>query len=639
MQVITLLKDIFGFESFKPGQQAVVEKIINQKSAVAIFPTGSGKSLCYQLPATQLPGLTLVISPLLSLMQDQLDFLLSHRIKAAKLDHSLSRDEYQQVIQQAKSNQLKILMVSVERFKNERFRAQLQQMQVSLLVVDEAHCISEWGHNFRPDYLKLPQYQQEFGIKQCLLLTATATPKVVADMREKFSVQQEDVVLTGFYRDNLKLQMNPTAKLQRLAVLQERLQANSDQSSIVYVTLQKTAEQVAEQLREQGINAQHYHAGMKPDERSLLQDQFMQGQVACVVATIAFGMGIDKADVRQVIHYDLPKSIENYAQEVGRAGRDDQTAHCEVLGDASSIQIQQNFVYGDTPEQAAITDLLQQISSAGEFWEVKLTALSNELNIRTLPLKTLLVYLELMGVIEPKLTYFESYTFRNLANTADLISQFAGERQQFIRQLFDHCEVKTSWTHVDVDGLMQDYGCERSRVMSALEWFDQQGMIALQAKQAVERFAVLKSEVDVADTSQHLYQLFIDKEQAEINRIDQMLNMFASAQCISVQLAAYFGQQLEFQSCGHCSVCTNGAADFAAQQQLTALSEYDFNQTIHAFKQRLGAQNSVLNMTKFLCGIHSPIFTKLKVRSLAEFGLLQDHPFPDVKAWIEQHNS
>ncbi|MFO7990196.1 MAG: DEAD/DEAH box helicase [Desulfotignum sp.] len=191
------LKRTFGFETFKTGQRQVIEKITAGKSAASIFPTGAGKSLCYQLPAILEPGMTLVVSPLLSLMKNQIDFLKSKHIPAAKLDSGMSVQDYRETLEAARTGQLKILMIAVERFKNERFRTQLRQMNVSLLVVDEAHCISEWGHNFRPDYLKIPLYQKEFGIKKALLLTATATPAVIDDMCEKFAVSRENVVKTG----------------------------------------------------------------------------------------------------------------------------------------------------------------------------------------------------------------------------------------------------------------------------------------------------------------------------------------------------------------------------------------------------------------------------------------------------------
>ena len=217
------LKEIFGFDKFKPGQKQVVETIMAGLSAASIFPTGAGKSLCYQLPAILEQGMTLVVSPLLSLMKDQIDFLKSKNIAAAKLDSGMSAEDYRSTLEAARQGKLKILMIAVERFKNERFRTQLRLMKVSLLVVDEAHCISEWGHNFRPDYLKIPMYQKEFGIGKVLLLTATATPMVIFDMCEKFTIHQENVVQTGFYRKNLFLRIHPVIEEKKDARLMEVL--------------------------------------------------------------------------------------------------------------------------------------------------------------------------------------------------------------------------------------------------------------------------------------------------------------------------------------------------------------------------------------------------------------------------------
>ncbi len=638
MELIQQLKQHFGFESFKPGQQQVIEKIHAGRSASAIFPTGSGKSLCYQLSAIQLPALTLVISPLLSLMKDQLDFLLKHGIKAARLDSTLERDQYNQVLQQAKSGALKILMISVERFKNERFRAQLKQMQISMMVVDEAHCISEWGHNFRPDYLKLPQYQKEFDIQQCLLLTATATPQVIKDMREKFEINPDDVVITGFYRNNLKLIMNPLNTSKRLPQLQQKLLNAPEAATIIYVTLQKTAESVAAYLNQNQVNAQHYHAGMKADEREHIQNQFMQGQLTCIVATIAFGMGIDKTDVRQVIHYDLPKSIENYAQEIGRSGRDGEMASCELLANNDSLQVQENFVFGDTPEQSAIKQLLDQIKLCqGSYWETKLISLSNELNIRPLPLKTLLVYLELEGIITPKFTYFEEYAFKSIKSTENIIDLFQGERRTFIQALFDHCVVKKTWTYVDIQAILDNYNTDRSRVLTALEWMDDQGHLDLQAKLAVERFDVSQRDFDSEAVTQKMDQLFLHKEQTEIERIHNMLALFESDHCISHQLASYFGDQKAPEKCGHCSVCLSGAVSFQSNKQLPSLTTMDCESMTQEFAKKMGDAMSVHNATKFLCGIHTPIFTRLKVRALPNFGHLEQYPFQTVKAWIGEH--
>ena len=639
----TLLKRHFGFETFKPGQKQVIETILADRSAMAIFPTGSGKSICYQLPALLLPQLTLVVSPLLSLMKDQMDFLLKHGIKAARLDSSLDRKEYNQILHQAKNGELKILMISVERFKNERFRAQLKQMHISMMVIDEAHCISEWGHNFRPDYLKLPHYQKEFNINQCLLLTATATPQVILDMRNKFNIADQDTVITGFYRNNLKLIMNPTDAKSRLFELHQSLQNNSKAPTIVYVTLQKTAETVADYLNQNHIKAQHYHAGINSDKRQHIQNQFMQGQVSCIVATIAFGMGIDKTDVRRVIHYDLPKSIENYAQEIGRSGRDGKTANCEILANKDSLQVQENFVYGDTPEQTDIIQLLNQIKTSQEqnnhesYWETKLTTLSNELNIRPLPLKTLLVYLELEGIITPQFTYFEEYAFKSISNTDAIVGLFQGERQSFIQAVFDHCVVKKTWTYVDIQAIMDDYNADRGRILAALEWLDSQGHLELQAKLAVERFAVSEDDFDVMSISKKIYQLFLKKEESEIKRIHNMIALFESDRCISNQLALYFGDQQVPESCGHCSVCISGTADFQSKTELAALASMNFKSVTQQFEEKISDAKSIHNTTKFLCGIHTPVFTRLKIRSLPNFGCLEKYPFQSVSKWVTEN--
>ncbi len=421
--------------------------------------------------------MTLVVSPLLSLMKDQLDFLQSHHIPAARLDSTLAKTEYNAILESAKKGELKILMIAVERFKNERFRSHLHKMKVSLLVVDEAHCISEWGHNFRPEYLKLPAYQKEFGINQTLLLTATATTEVRDDMCAKFNMLKDNVFVTGFYRDNLFLQITPTDNSEKKNRLLQRIQKTPQDPTIVYVTLQKTAEEVAEFLCANNINAHPYHAGMENEKREQIQNKFMDGTLACIVATIAFGMGIDKKDIRRIIHYDLPKSIENYSQEIGRSGRDGMPALCEVLANRDSIHILENFIYGDTPEKNAIFQLLGIIKeNKGFVWEIKITTLANELNIRILPLKTLLVYLAMEEIIRPKLTYFAEYSFKYKTAPTNIINRFEGERKQFITAVINQCHTKKIWTTVDIQAILDSYDTDRQRILTALEYLDEKGL-------------------------------------------------------------------------------------------------------------------------------------------------------------------
>src|SRR3954447_15684889 len=309
-----VLVERFGLHSFRPGQEQVIDALLAGRSALAVFPTGSGKSLCYQLPALLLDGVTVVVSPLIALMKDQIDALAELGVPAARIDSSLSLAEVRDVSDRLRRRELRLLYVAPERFNNERFVAQLAGVEIALFAVDEAHCISEWGHNFRPDYLKLAQRARELGAARVLALTATATPAVVDDICAGFGIARDDAISTGAYRPNLTMLMTPVDAQARDGVLVERLRSRPAGSAIVYVTLQRTALRIADLLARNGLPARPYHAGMKDDERAATQEWWAAAGDGIVVATIAFGMGIDKADVRYVYHYNLPKGLESYAQ-------------------------------------------------------------------------------------------------------------------------------------------------------------------------------------------------------------------------------------------------------------------------------------------------------------------------------------
>ncbi|MCF7481248.1 RecQ family ATP-dependent DNA helicase [Vibrio sp. J1-1] len=626
------LQSVFGFDSLRSGQQPVIEAVMNGDSAAAIFPTGSGKSLCYQLPATQLPNLTLVISPLLALMKDQLSFLQSKGIAAASIDSSQSREESQQVMAGVKNGQIKILMISVERLKNERFREFIRQIPISLMVVDEAHCISEWGHNFRPDYLKLPQYQSELNIPQTLLLTATATPAVINDMQQKFNIASENITVTGFYRPNLDISVIPCTESEKQTQLNSIVAKQPTLPTIVYVTQQQTAEQVAKSLIHIGINAHAYHAGMKSDVREQIQQQFMGNQIDCIVATIAFGMGVDKSDIRRVIHFNLPKSIENYAQEIGRAGRDGQRSECILLGNSSGLTVLENFVYGDTPERTSIKYVLEQAREHAPQWEIVPLRLSRESNIRQLPLKTLLVYLELEKVIKAKYSYFAEYRFKFLQDQQFILNQFQGERRQFVEAIFT-CSTKAKvWCQVDLDALWMHYQSERSRVVAALDYFHQNGWIELESKQLTDVYTVLPNQQRSENLEQHLYELFQSKEHKDIERIHTMLSLFQSSDCLSYQLAHYFADHNAPTQCGHCSVCRGQVAAFPTQ--VNELPEHkQIVSWVNEFVQLSPTTISNEAVARFLCGISTPLISQLKATKKSGYGAMENVSFDKV---IEQ---
>ena len=631
------LKTHFGFDRFLKGQHEVIEKIVAGQSAAAIFPTGAGKSLCYQLPALHLSGLTLVVSPLLSLMKDQLDFLQQKKIPAAKLDSGMTPEAFQASLNDARTGRVKILMISVERFKNERFRGHLGQMAVSLLVVDEAHCISEWGHNFRPDYLKIPAYRSEFGIGQVLLLTATATPQVVADMRERFGIPAENVAVTGFFRENLQLEVQPCAAEAKDRALVETLGRPPAGPAIVYVTLQKTAEVVAETLGAAGVRAAAYHAGMAGEAREAVQNRFMNGDLDAVAATIAFGMGIDKRDIRKVIHYDLPKSIEGYSQEIGRAGRDGALSVCTVLGNRGDVPVLENFAYGDTPQPDGIRRVLEAIGGcSGPRWEVRLYELSRETDIRLLPLKTLLVYLEMEQVIRPQYTYFESYPFKFLLDPAAIADRFEAERRRFVETLFAHCRTARVWTEPDIEAIAAQSGSDRRRVLAALDYFDGQGWIELKPKTSVEVYAVEDARFDLDSLAERLYARFKRRQDHEIRRIAQMVELFERSACLARALSAYFGEAIA-RPCGRCSACRSGRPRTMSQAVRPPIDDVAFRRLIDPLAAKLDTRPTPTQMTRFLCGITTPHLVRGQATRLAGFGRLSGYPYAEVAAWVSRH--
>lgn len=327
-----VLKEVFGFESFRAGQEEVIRAVLEGRDTLAVMPTGGGKSLCYQVPALLQESLTVIVSPLISLMKDQVDSLVQSAVTdAAALHSGLSPEERWEVERKVRSGEVKMLYVAPERLRALEFVLSLREAGVGLFVVDEAHCISEWGHNFRPDYLFLPRAVKDLGNPPVLALTATATPRVREDILRSLGMRSPEVVVTSFNRPNLTYRVREAKKKeQKLPQILEVIH-RSPPPGIVYATTRKECGELATSLRRYGIDAAAYHAGMTADERSSVQERFMTDELAVVVATVAFGMGVDKPNVRFVIHSSVPGSLPAYLQESGRAGRDGEPAECVTL--------------------------------------------------------------------------------------------------------------------------------------------------------------------------------------------------------------------------------------------------------------------------------------------------------------------
>jgi ATP-dependent DNA helicase RecQ len=345
------LRRTFGFRELREGQEEVIRSILAGRDTLAIMPTGAGKSLCYQLPGSELPGTTVIVSPLISLMKDQVDKLHELGIDAAQVNSTLSAGEESVLLEEIEKEQREFVFVTPERLMQPEFLERLKTNLIDVFVIDEAHCISHWGHDFRPSYLHLRAALEALGNPRVLALTATATPAVVDDIRRQLGRDDMEVVDIGVFRENLRFEVIPTAREEAKREALARLLGEIAGTGIVYVSTIKDCEEVTEYLESLGFVVARYHGRLGARERKRTQDRFMAGELRVIVATNAFGMGIDKPDIRFVIHYNLPGSLESYYQEAGRAGRDGEPARCILLYQAEDRNTQIFFLNGRYPKR------------------------------------------------------------------------------------------------------------------------------------------------------------------------------------------------------------------------------------------------------------------------------------------------
>ena len=351
-----LLASYFGYSSFRRGQDETIKNVLDGKDTVCIMPTGGGKSICYQIPALVFEGTTLVISPLISLMKDQVDTLVQNGISATYINSSISITEANQRIQLAKQGHYKLLYVAPERLDSMEFVDQLIDMKIPMIAIDEAHCISQWGHDFRPSYLHIHRILDYLPEKPLVLaLTATATPQVRDDICNTLGINQENTIMTTFERENLSFSV--IKGQDRNAYLADYIRQNQKESGIIYAATRKVVDQLYEDLMKAGVSVSKYHAGMSDNDRNEQQELFLRDEVSVMVATSAFGMGIDKSNIRYVIHYQLPKNMESYYQEAGRAGRDGLESACILLYSSQDVQVQRFLIDQSTGESRFSNEL------------------------------------------------------------------------------------------------------------------------------------------------------------------------------------------------------------------------------------------------------------------------------------------
>ncbi|MDF1657171.1 MAG: RecQ family ATP-dependent DNA helicase [Verrucomicrobiales bacterium] len=625
-----LLEQHFGHSEFRPGQIEVIDVLMAERSALALFPTGGGKSLCYQLPALIFDGLTLVVSPLIALMKDQVEALQAKDILAARLDSTLERSEVNQIYDKMDDGTLKLLYVAPERLANDGFIRRLRRCKIDLMAVDEAHCISEWGHNFRPDYLKLAELAASLKIPRVLALTATATPRVAGQIRERFGISKDDQIQTGFSRPNLVFGVFPCSESERDQILVDKVSHQTAGASIVYVTLQQSAERVAGVLKQAGLDARAYHAGMKDEHRAEVQDGFMSGTIGIVVATIAFGMGIDKSNIRHVYHYNLPKSLENYVQESGRAGRDGEIATCNILACADDLTVLENFIFGDTPSDTALKSLVEHVLLQGDTFSISRYDLSISRDIRPSVVSTALTYLELEKVIIPKGPFYGGYRVQLIRKFDEVLAGHTPGRQHFLTKLFETGKKGWRWHTFDIAASAHELGETEERVRKAINYLADMGDAIVQPSGLRHAYA-LASETHhtIASLTKMLVERFEASEAGEIERLGLVVDLCESGECIQRQLVHYFGEESE--PCGQCGVCSGEHSRGSLPQSRRVEIDLEMAAVIQQTKlEGHPALRQPRQIARFLSGLSSPATTRARLQRDERFGSLAEVPFLDL---------
>ncbi len=633
------MEQIFGFREFRPGQEAILEAIFSGEDVLAVMPTGGGKSLCYQLPGLITPGLCLVISPLIALMKDQVDSLKVLDLPVVSVHSLMGMGEQEAALSRIASGDYKIVYASPERLRNPAFLNAIQRCPISLVAVDEAHCISQWGHDFRPDYLRIGRYLEGLGRPQTIALTATATARVREDIVEQLHLRAPRQFVTGFDRKNLFFEVvQVSSPKQKLSLLAEQIERTHG-ATIIYAGTRKSVETIVRGLEREDIEAFGYHAGLEDEERSGIQEAFMEGRSDLIVATNAFGMGIDRSDIRQVIHYQIPGRVEAYYQECGRAGRDGEASSCVLFFSPFDRRLQEFFIEMNYPARETLLAVYQALLQRPED-PVWLTY--REIARLCDPVGEEMAVASSLKILEEAEIVHRLHRYENLAEIflrlpvekiLKSMTRKSSSKEAFLNVLSDLYSDEELFEGVQFlpDEIIGKAGLSKEsfrRVMDDLDERDEGAYIPPFRGRGVRLLSrMAPSDLPIDFEKLHLRKAY------ELEKLNQMMAYGAATQCRRVFLLEYFGEYHPSGNCGGCDYCrdqkTNRVIPEEPGDPLLAIKILS---GVARLKGRFGLGMAV----RMLAGSKEKAMGKFRLDRLSTYGLLSGFNQEQIGKWVQE---
>lgn len=634
MLPLEALKKYFGHKSFRFSQEKIINAILNSENVLAVLPTGAGKSICYQIPALISENFSIVISPLIALMKDQVDSLNKKENVAVFINSTIEYYEIEKILNEISYNKYKILYLAPERLENINFVERIKKLNPTFLFVDEAHCISEWGHNFRPSYRKIKDFIDYLGIKNVSAFTATATPEVIKDIVEQLKLKEPKIFVEGFERENLHLNVIQIKnKKEKVVELIRRYKT----PAIIYTSSRKNAEEVSEYLQLNKIKSAFYHAGMNSIERKHTQEDFINDKISVIVATNAFGMGIDKKDIRMVIHYNIPSSIENYYQEIGRAGRDGKDSYIFLLFDPNDIKIQQYFISNSYPDQELIIKIYNGICNfanvaIGSKTDKDILINSDYLSVicnreisRGL-LNASLKILEDGGYIKI-LSEFDKKYFLNFnlspQKLRELTKNIKDEFKQKVILLLIReygSALFNSRTKISLQDIAAELDSSEEEVNDVLISLQKSGIATYEKPSEKDAIKLTQTRVKHLNLD---YKKINDKYFNAQKKLEQMIDYVYTNDCRFKYILKYFGEDVSNYSCNKCDHCNNEnqlpEASVQYLQEIILLTIYEYIESGEEGIKETDLINTLIGKTK-----------SEKLRKISTFNVCVNHSKSDL---------